>query len=108
MLMWTGVIVVTAAIFILWLGIARSNLSQPSASDSFFGKISSELSDFFEQFKPFKAPEAATNENPELEDLRDRVFPEIKDQKFSTSNDNQNVNAAPPSSGNTVNTNVTQ
>ncbi len=106
--MWTGVIVVAAAIFILWLGIARSNLSQPSASDSFFGKIYSELSNFFKQFKTFKAPAATTNANPELEDLRGRVFPEIKDQEFSTINDNQNVNAAPPSSGNTVNTNVTQ
>lgn len=91
-LMWAGVVLVALIVFIAWIGFVRSDLARQSGSDNLLGKIRSELSAFFGKLKLFKSANDNTNAvDPELQDLRNRVFPEIKDQQFTT-NGNRNPN----------------
>lgn len=91
-LMWSGVVLAALIVFIAWIGFVRSDLSSRSGSDALLGKIRNELSGFLGKLKLFKTANQNTNAvDPELQDLRNRVFPEIKDQQFTTDG-NRNTN----------------
>lgn len=93
MLMWGGVILIAVVIFVAWIGFIQSDLSRRSGSDTLLSKIRSEFTDFLNRVHLLRTNANTNATDPELEDLRKRVFPEVKDQEFSTGA-NENVNAA--------------
>lgn len=101
--MWLGVVSVGLIILIVWILTLKWNLSTTSGSDSLLGKIRTELTSFFSRFTTKKN----TNVNAEdkaLQELRERVFPEIKDQEFQTTNTSgNNINSVNTNSGSNVN-----
>ncbi len=94
MLMWTSVTAVSLAIFIFWLFFLRTNLSRPVPSDTFLEKIKNEFSVWLAKLRPFPATPQNDNANSELDELRSKVFPDIGDQKFRTTNEGNNVNGS--------------
>lgn len=80
--MWVGVALVTVAVFVFWLGFMRTYQPSASGSDTVFEKVRAQVTSFFQGVHLFRAPEPS--EQQELNDLRQRVFPEIKDQSFTT------------------------
>ncbi len=95
-MMWTGVIVVSAVVFVLWIGYMKQSLTTSSNNnDSFFTKIARDLKDVFSKFKlPGSNTENANDRA--LNELRNSVFPEIKVENTNTvvnSNANNGLNA---------------
>lgn len=94
-MMWGGVVVASGIIFIVWISMLRFESSTSGSNDTIYGKIKSELSRLFTLQS---AKKSTSNTNSELEDLRNRVFPNINTDSFETgrqsnSNGNSNVNA---------------
>lgn len=94
MVMWTSVVVAAAIIFVLWLGFLKADLRRSTSPDTFFNKIRNEFSRVFSGFR--SDPSSGTNTNDAaLQELRSRVFPELKDRQFITNDTTSNANATP-------------
>lgn len=96
-MMWVGVAVVAALIFVLWIGYMRQTLTTPQGDpQNFFGKIVNEVASVFKRFGKYKP--AVNSQEQELNELRNRVFPQIDTNgngyEFTTTHPaNENVNA---------------
>ncbi|MFH0829404.1 MAG: hypothetical protein V1907_04495 [Candidatus Kerfeldbacteria bacterium] len=87
-IMWAGVTIVSVFIFILWIGYAQQVLtSQQGGEQTFFSKIFEDVAGVFKKFPGFSPPVNARDK--ELNDLRNRVFPEID------VNSNRNIDIVP-------------
>ena len=87
-MMWAGVTIVSLFIFILWIGYAQQVLtSQQGGQQTFLSKIFKDVADVFKKFPGFSPPVNARDK--ELNDLRNRVFPEID------VNSNRNIDVVP-------------
>jgi hypothetical protein len=91
--MWLGVAASMLVILVVWVLTLGWNLSKTSGSDSLLGKIRTELTAFFSRFTSKNSQNTNTDDKA-LQDLRNRTFPEIRDQEFQTDNGNANVNTS--------------
>lgn len=78
LLMWLGVSVVTVAIVVFWLSFIRGYEPRPVGRDTIFEKVQQQITSFLQQARLFRA--TPPSQDQELNDLRDRVFPEINNQ----------------------------
>ncbi|MBI4090195.1 MAG: hypothetical protein HY421_02215 [Candidatus Kerfeldbacteria bacterium] len=82
MMMWVGVAAVAVTVFIFWIGFMRSYQPSAGGRDTVLEKIKDQVTSFLRSVRLFRAP--VPSEQQELNDLRQRVFPEIQDQSFTT------------------------
>ncbi len=100
LLMWVGVGLVSAVIFGFWVVFLRNDLSRPSKPDTAFERVRTEIRSFFAKLRPFKPDlDTRTPEERSLDELRSRVFPDIKGGS-STTNGNGNTNEGETVNGN--------
>lgn len=81
-MMWVGVAAVAVTVFIFWIGFMRSYQPSAGGRDTVLEKIKDQVTSFLRSVRLFRAP--VPSEQQELNDLRQRVFPEIQDQSFTT------------------------
>lgn len=99
--MWIGVVTFSLAIFVGWIGFLQSDLARSSGEDTLFKKIRAQLSTFAHSISTlrFGGNDAKTN-TTQLDEIRNSVFPAIKDQEFVTPNENANANRNTNGNGN--------
>lgn len=93
--MWIGVVLVASLVLFLWIGFARSIYTSPNGErETLFSKIGNDLAAWVKKLRePGKG--SANSSDKELDELRERVFPKLKNENpatLETVNANQNVN----------------
>jgi len=92
MLMWGGVIVLTAVIFMAWLGFVRDYMSNTSTSDTLMSKLRAEFSDFFGRWQPIPKQPATNGNSNASQSVNENANGNMNTNEAVNENANANLN----------------